>query len=84
MRFQADIGKKNSERERAGEILNSGNDRGLLKLMRDETTLIVLMVRLRNEQRHDEWEARQDELDEEETEMDSPLFGLPKGANEDA
>lgn len=36
---------------RAEEILNSGNDKALLKMFRDETTLIVLMVRVRNEER---------------------------------
>lgn len=32
-------------------VTSSGNDRAILKLLRDETTLLVLMVRLRNEER---------------------------------
>lgn len=47
----------------AEKILNSGNDRPLLKLYRDETTLVVLMVRIRNQDRREAWEARQEEKD---------------------
>lgn len=46
---------------RAEEILNSGNDKSLLELFRDETTLIVLMVRVRNQERREAWEERQKE-----------------------
>jgi hypothetical protein len=49
------------ERALAEKILNSGNDKMLLKLFRDETTLIVLMVRVRNQERRESWEARQEE-----------------------
>lgn len=45
----------------AEKILNSGNDKMLLKLFRDETTLIVLMVRVRNQERREAWEAQQTE-----------------------
>ena len=48
--------------KRAEEILNSGSDRQLLKLYRDETTLVVLMVRVRNEERRDKWKKEQEEL----------------------
>jgi hypothetical protein len=44
----------------AEQILNSGNDKTLLRLFRDETTLIVLMVRVRNQERREAWEARQE------------------------
>lgn len=47
----------------AETILNSGNDRPLLKLYRDETTLIVLMVRVRNQKRREAWEEKQRERD---------------------
>lgn len=47
----------------AEEILNSNNDKALLKLYRDETTLIVLMVRVRNQERREAWEAAQAEND---------------------
>ena len=48
--LSATIGKASIDRETADKVLNSGNDAILLKLLRDETTLIVLKVRLRNEQ----------------------------------
>lgn len=48
-------GRNKDERDDALEILNSGNDRDLLKLLREETTLLVLMVRVANEQRRDDW-----------------------------
>lgn len=47
---------------RAEEILNSGNDKKLLKLFREETTLIVLMVRVRNQERRDTYEEEQNKL----------------------
>lgn len=58
-------------------ILNSGNDRLLLKLLREETTLLVLMVRVANQERRDEWKAQQAEREEEEAAMRDPMFGLP-------
>lgn len=66
----------------AEPILNSGQDRELLKLMRDETTLLVLMVRVRNEERREEWEAKQAEREAEEAAMADPMFGLPKGEDD--
>jgi len=50
----------------------------LLKLMREETTLLVLMVRVRNQERQEEWRARQAEREAEEKAMRDPMFGLPK------
>jgi hypothetical protein len=45
--------------EQVNKILMSGNDRDLLKMMRDEATTVVLMVRLENEARKAEWQERQ-------------------------
>lgn len=50
--------------KRAEEILNSGQDKPLLKLLRDETTLIVLMVRVRNQERREQWEQERVEKDQ--------------------
>jgi hypothetical protein len=36
--------------------LNSGQDRLLLRLLREETTLLILMVRVANQERRAEWE----------------------------
>lgn len=52
---------QNKDTSKAEEILNSGNDKALLKLYRDETTLIVLMVRVRNQERREAWETKQKE-----------------------
>ena len=52
----ASIGRNAEDREAAQIILNSGNDRALLKLLRDETTLLVLLVRVANQERREEWE----------------------------
>jgi len=49
----------------------------LLKLMREETTLLVLVVRLWNQERREEWEARQADKETEEAESLQPGFGLP-------
>ena len=54
--LDADLGRNAADRTRADEILNSGNDRALLKILREETMLIVLMVRVANQERRDEWE----------------------------
>jgi len=60
------------------QILNSGNDRALLKIMREETTLAVLMVRVANQERQEERKKKRAEREAEEEVMRDPLFGLPK------
>ncbi len=39
-------------------MLNGGHDRAVLRQMRDEATTLSLMVRLENDKRKAEWEAR--------------------------
>jgi len=68
--------------ELANDALREGGDKAMLKLMREETTLLVLMVRLRNQERKEEWEARQAEREAEEAESLQPGFGLPKEETE--
>ena len=46
------------------EILRTANDRQMLKMLREETTYLVLMVRVDNEEKRAEWEAKQ--LEDEE------------------
>jgi len=36
------------------ELLNSGADRAILKVLREETTYLVMLVRLENERRKEE------------------------------
>lgn len=47
-------------------ILNSGEDRAILKVFREEVALIVVRVRLWNEQRREEWLRQQEESQQEE------------------
>ena len=47
------------------EILNSGQDRAVLRLLREETALIVVKIRLLNEERQAEIAALMDEYAEE-------------------
>jgi hypothetical protein len=53
----AEIGRTDTERGVANEILHSSNDRAMLKMLREETTLLVLMVRVDNEEKRAEWES---------------------------
>lgn len=64
--------------ELANDALREGNDKALLKLMREETTLLVLMVRLWNQERREEWEAKRLGREAEEEAMRDPVFGLPR------
>lgn len=68
------LGKTNEERQKAIEILNGHRDSALLKLMREQTMLIVLMVRQRNDQRREAYEDRIQELEKERAMRDDPLF----------
>jgi len=63
--------------ETANDALREGADRTMLKLMREETTLLVLMVRLRNQERREQWETEQAEREQEATESLQSGFGLP-------
>jgi hypothetical protein len=56
LKLNADAGKDADDRATVERIANSGNDRALLKLLREETTLIVLMVRVVNQEKREEWE----------------------------
>lgn len=56
-KLQATVGRNAEERVYGEKVLNSGQDRALLKLLRDETTLLVLMVRVANQKRREQWEA---------------------------
>ena len=55
--LNADIGQNAKERQLAEAILNSGQDAALLKLLQEETALIVLMVRVEMQERRAEFEA---------------------------
>jgi hypothetical protein len=40
------------------EVLNAGDDRAVLDCLRRETTALVLMCRLRNEQKQEAWKEK--------------------------
>ena len=41
-------------------IINAGEDRALLKMMRDDTTLLVLLVRVANEERREDLKQKKE------------------------
>ena len=61
MKINADAGRNADDRAEIEIIANSGNDRAILKLLRDETVLVVLMVRVANQEERDEWEEKHEE-----------------------
>ena len=71
-KLAADIGKNADDRAEAERILSAGNDRAMLKAMREETTYLVLMVRVWQQELREAWEA--DHPVEDEPDNDLPLF----------
>jgi hypothetical protein len=53
LKLGAEIGTNAQDRVRANEILRGLNEREFLKLLREESTLIVLMVRVANQERNE-------------------------------
>lgn len=64
-RLNATIGIKDEEREVAEHILQTTHDREMLKLMREQTTLLVLMVRVQNQEIREEWKEKMKERDDQ-------------------
>ncbi|MFH1741492.1 MAG: hypothetical protein ABIH23_21000 [bacterium] len=56
LKLNADVGRNAGDCAEVELIVNSGKDREILKILRDETTLICLMVRVDNQEKRDEWE----------------------------
>ena len=44
--------------------LSSGDDRIILKILRDETPTLLVMVQVENEQRRDEWKREHETIEE--------------------
>lgn len=63
--MSAEIGQNADDRAIADQVLNGGSDRRLLKLLRDETTLVILMVRIKNQEAQDIWRAEHPESGKE-------------------
>lgn len=51
----SDLGGNQRDRADAEHILSAGQDRSILKILRNETVYIVLRVRVANQARQDEW-----------------------------
>lgn len=48
--------------EKIAGVIVAGEDRSLLRMLREDTTLLVLLVRVANEARRAEWEKRMAEI----------------------
>lgn len=59
--MRVNLGRSVEERAVADAILRDANDRSMLKMFREETTLLVLMVRVDNEEKRAEWIESQKE-----------------------
>jgi hypothetical protein len=57
----ASIGRTDEERAVAESVLRTANDCEMLKLMREQTTYLVLMVQVDNQKKREEWMAKQAE-----------------------
>lgn len=80
-RFGATI-LTNDEAATVMEVLESKQDREMLKLFRQESLYLSTAIQVANQERHKEWKSKQAERKIEEAEMDDPLFGLPLDVEE--
>jgi hypothetical protein len=62
-RLQVSLGRTENERAVVEDILRTADDQQMLKLLREETTLLVLMVHVDNEEKRNEWIERQREME---------------------
>jgi len=56
-KLSCDIGRNAEDRDRAEAILNSADGSAMLRLLRDQTKVLVLHVRVANQERRAAWEA---------------------------
>lgn len=61
LKLNAEPGRNADDRTTIEKIVNSGSDRAILKMLREETTLIVLMVRVANQEKQEEWKMVEDQ-----------------------
>jgi len=59
--MQIEVGRNEEERAVFEKILQTADDRTVLKMLREETTILVLKVRVDNEEKRAEWKARNEE-----------------------
>lgn len=58
VKMAIEVGKSQADREAIENVLNMGQDRAILKTLRDETSVVVLMVRLANQERRRAYERK--------------------------
>lgn len=87
-KLNATPGLSHADREEIEQILNANQDRAILKSIRDETTALVLEVRLRNQDRKDAYTLAQegkqrdyDALDADE--LADEIYGEINGEHEE-
>jgi hypothetical protein len=61
-------------------VIRSGEDKMVLKSLRDETTMLVLMVRLANEERREELKQKKEARKRKGQDEDIFIQGSPDGA----
>lgn len=61
------------DREALADIIGGGEDRVILRILRQETELIALAVRLDNEERKEAWKAKQASAATEPTQQEALL-----------
>ena len=69
-KLQASLGRNQMDRETIDTVLNLGKDRELLQLYRDETTRLVLYVRLLQQMRREAWQKLLEDMYEEHEDFD--------------
>ncbi len=57
--FKLQIGMDGKSAPDVVDVLNCGDDRRILKQLREESSTLVLMVRIENEKRKEEWKQRE-------------------------
>lgn len=67
LRLGVSLGRNEEERGVAEKLIQTMDERTALKMLREETTLLVLMVRVDNEEKRAEWIEKQKKDAEEET-----------------
>lgn len=57
-RLGASLGRTPEERAVVESILKHGEDKTVLRIIREETAYLVLLVRIDNQEKRDEWKAK--------------------------
>lgn len=75
-------GRNDGDRDALNAILNSGHDKALLKVLRDETQLLVLSVRVAQQEKKEAREHALAEIEQMELDALNPAAGTPRQETE--